>query len=169
MHRFMLLLAGVHRLRRWSGGRPSLLVCLLGAACLTTACGSVGPTAQPLPTLDQATTAAGEAARGQLLFQQTLIGPQNGAGCTTCHALAPGVVLVGPSLAGIGQWAQQVIALTDYQGQATSAAAYLREAIIQPNAYVVNGFQPNVMRATYGVELTAQEIEDLVAFLLTLK
>jgi cytochrome c551/c552 len=169
MHSFSPRLARVHRLRRWSGGLASLLGGLVGALCLTTACGSVEPTAQPRPTLDQATAAAGEAARGQLLFQQTLIGSQNGAGCTTCHALAPGVVLVGPALAGIGERAQQTIGQADYQGQATNAAAYLREAIIQPNAYVANGFQPDVMRATYGVELTAPEIEDLVAFLLTLK
>jgi cytochrome c551/c552 len=146
-------------------------VALVLCAAWLAACGEADPTPLllPVPTLDQTAIAAGEAVRGQVLFQQTLIGTQNGAGCTTCHALAPGVVLVGPSLAGIGERAQRITTQADYQGQATTAAAYLREAIINPNVYVVTGFQPNVMRATYAAELTAQEVEDLVAFLLTIK
>ena len=40
------------------------------------------------------------AAAGEKLFKQTVIGAQ--AGCATCHSLDAGVVIVGPSLDGVG-------------------------------------------------------------------
>lgn len=146
--------------------RAILFLLLLSFGSLV-ACGENPPT--PTPTVPQSPIQPGDASRGQALFQQTLIGASNAPGCTTCHSLAPGVVLVGPSLAGIGSHATTILVRKDYTGQAQNAVDYLREAILQPNVYVEPGFQPNLMRTTYGKELSGQEIEDLVAFLLTLQ
>ena len=57
----------------------------------------------------------------------------------------------------------------EYTGSATSAAEYLRESILDPNAFVVPGFAPGVMYQAYSSTLTDGEVADLVAFLLTLK
>jgi hypothetical protein len=50
-----------------------------------------------------------------------------------------------------------------------SAADYLRSSIVEPQAYVVEGFSAGIMPATYVDVLTEQQINDLVAYLLSLK
>ncbi len=89
---------------------------------------------------------------GKDLFSQTVIGSQ--AGCITCHSLTEGEVIVGPSMAGIGT---------------RGNADYIRESILEPNAVVVEGFTPDMMPNVWGTELEAQQIDQLVAYLLTLK
>ncbi|NLY59807.1 MAG: c-type cytochrome [Gammaproteobacteria bacterium] len=95
-------------------------------------------------------------------------------GCTTCHSLAPGADGAGPSLAGVATRAELLVGAADYTGQASDVEGYLREAITEPSAhlntggmYSANGmsFMPN----TYGDSLSDEEIEQLVAFLATLK
>jgi cytochrome c2 len=112
---------------------------------------------------------AGNASQGKQLFSQATIGPSNAPGCVTCHSLQPGQKLVGPSLAHVATDAAQIIEGSDYTGQATSVEGYLRESIETPNAYVVQGFVPGLMYPNYKGDLTAGQIDDLVAFLMTLK
>ncbi|NTW04344.1 MAG: hypothetical protein HGA19_24285 [Oscillochloris sp.] len=50
-----------------------------------------------------------------------------------------------------------------------SPAQYLRTSIVAPNSYVVEGFVPGTMTQTFEAALTPAQIEDLVAYLLTLK
>lgn len=84
---------------------------------------------------------AGNAARGRALFLNPAFPlPQglNGEpapGCSTCHALAPGVEGRGPSLAGVGTRAAQRIGDPSYRGDARTAEAYLWESIINPKAF----------------------------------
>jgi nitric oxide reductase subunit C len=94
-------------------------------------------------------------------------------GCFACHSVAPGVNLVGPSLAGLGGRASQIVRSPDYHGKATDAAGYIRESILQPSAYVVAGptysadgrsFMPD----NVGTVLTAEQVDHLVAYLSTL-
>lgn len=119
------------------------------------------PIMQPLPP--------GDAARGEKLFRQTLIGERPDAGCITCHSLAAGVVLLGPSLADVATRSADILQDATYTGEATTVEAYLYESIVAPNAYIVPGFTSDVMRPTFAAELSPQVIADLVAFLLTLK
>jgi len=93
--------------------------------------------------------------RGAALFQSPP------AICGTCHALVPDVVVVGPSLAGIASRAG-----TRVDGQ--SAEAYIRNSIIHPGDYIVDGFL-DVMQKNFGEVLTADQINDLIAFLMTLE
>jgi cytochrome c len=46
---------------------------------------------------------------------------------------------------------------------------YLYESIVQPNAYLVEGFQQGLMPATFDQSLTPQKKADLIAFLMTEK
>jgi hypothetical protein len=50
-----------------------------------------------------------------------------------------------------------------------SGEEYLRQAVTEPGAYVVEGFAAGIMPATYGSQLTAQQVDDLVAYMLSLK
>ena len=97
---------------------------------------------------------------GEGLYVQGLIGTQ--AGCPTCHSLEPGMIGLGPSLATAGAEAGARVA-------GTFAAVYLRESILAPDVFVVEGFAGGIMPVTYGDELTEQQVADLVAFLLTLE
>ena len=111
----------------------------------------------------------GDATRGKSLYEQMTIGPNAAPGCVTCHSLEPGVRLVGPSHAGLATRAAETIESPNYTGQADTAAGYLRESIVEPNAYIEEGFTANVMYPKYKEDLSEQDIDDLVAFILTLK
>jgi len=102
----------------------------------------------------------GDGTTGKDLFAQGLIGTQ--AGCPTCHSLEPGLIGLGPSLATAGAEAGDCV-------EGTSAAVYLRESILAPDAFVVEGFACGIMPMTYGDQLNEQQVADLVAFLLTLE
>jgi nitric oxide reductase subunit C len=103
---------------------------------------------------------AGDPAAGKALFQQTTI--REAPACSTCHSTEPDKVIVGPSLAGIASRAGD-------RKPDVSAEAYLRESILEPNAYVVNGFSKGVMYQSFKDVLTEEEINNLIAYLLTLK
>lgn len=94
--------------------------------------------------------------------------------CTACHSVAPGVNMAGPSLAGVSARAQALLASGSYKGKATDAAGYIHESIAEPSAHVVAGpmysangvsFMPN----TYAKDLTPAQIDQLVAYLSSLK
>jgi hypothetical protein len=95
----------------------------------------------------------GVAADGQLVYQ-------GAGGCTACHSLDANVAGVGPSFAGLSGRAP-----TRRPGY--SAQAYVYESITNPNAYVVEGFQGGIMPQTFKQTLSAQQIADAIAFVLT--
>ncbi len=102
----------------------------------------------------------GDPLRGESLYYETSVGTN--AGCRLCHSLDPGVTLVGPSFAGIA-----ARAATRVPG--LSAEEYLRQSILEPNAYVVPGFPTGQMVQNLGDILSEEQVDDLVAFLLTFK
>ncbi len=94
--------------------------------------------------------------------------------CAACHSLVPGAQMAGPSLAGVASRAQQTVGTADYKGRAKDAAAYLRESIVQPSAHMTAGAMYSAsgvsfMPATYGKDLTPDQIDHLVAYLATFK
>jgi len=50
-----------------------------------------------------------------------------------------------------------------------SAEEYLRTSITDPDAYLAGGYQEGIMYRQYEQALTEQQIDDLVAYMLTLK
>lgn len=101
-------------------------------------------------------------AQGEELYKGQTIGSASSPGCVTCHSLEEGVTLVGPSHAGVGARAGTLVA-------GMSAEEYLRESILEPNAHIVDGFSPGVMYQNYANELTTEEVDALVAYMLTLR
>jgi cytochrome c2 len=143
---------------------------------------SLTPTipASPVPTtaamemadmkMDANTSKTGDPVKGKILFEK---GNGNSAvpTCITCHNADSEVVKVGPSLVDIAGHGSSHAA---EHGQ--DAETFLRESIIEPNhqimedpnhAYAVNGV--SLMYQNYGKDLTLEEINDLLAYLMTLK
>lgn len=103
---------------------------------------------------------AAQADAGRSLYLEGTLGTNTG--CRICHSLDPGVVLVGPSFDGIA-----TRAATRVPG--LSAEEYLRQSILDPKAYVVAGFPEGQMLQNFGELLNEEDIDNLVAFLLTLE
>ena len=99
-------------------------------------------------------------AHGRTLYHRTTLGTSSAPGCITCHSLSSDVVLVGPSHFGVGGRADE------YQS-GVSAEEYLRESLMNPDTYLVDGFADGVMYQNYADELDQSDIDALVAFLLT--
>jgi nitric oxide reductase subunit C len=107
-------------------------------------------------------------ALGQALFRS--VAPA----CNACHSIAPGVNMAGPTLAGIATRAEQSLRSPEFKGKAKDVAGYIRESIVEPSAHLVPGamysangvsFMPN----TYGTALQPEQIDQLVAYLMSLR
>ncbi len=88
------------------------------------------------------------AAQGKQLFAQT---------CMACHMDAD---TIGPGLPHIAESAPQIAAELGM-----STEEYLHQSIVDPAAYVVEGFQP-IMPPAYGDQYTEDEIQALIAYIL---
>lgn len=125
------------------------LTCLTLAVGLLAACGAAGP---------------GDAARGQQLFMGE-VEPfgENLPTCTSCHPVEAGTPGdIGTNLSNIGNRAA-----VEVPGQA--ADEYLRLAIVEPDAYLAGGYQEGIHYREYGAALSGQQINDLIAYMLTLR
>jgi len=85
------------------------------------------------------------------------------SGCGGCHTIE-GISAgqVGPNLTRVGQ-----VAGTRVPGK--SAEEYLREAVVNPDAVVVEGFPAGVMPPIYSTQLSQEQLNDLIAYLASLK
>ena len=111
----------------------------------------------------------GDPVQGRQLYFETTLGSRQAPGCVTCHSLEPGEEKVGPSHAEMGSRALERVHSPEYSGQAQGAGDYLRESILEPDAYVVDGFEPGMMYQEYGEVLSEEQVDHLVAFLLSLQ
>ncbi len=104
----------------------------------------------PTPTaVAGSNVSASASANGKVLF--------TAQGCNACHSLQKGQTVVGPSLYGIYQ-----TAATRKSG--VTAHDYLKESIVNPNAFIPDGFQAGLMPQTFGTTLKPEEIEDIIAY-----
>jgi nitric oxide reductase subunit C len=97
--------------------------------------------------------------------------------CASCHDVRrpwPGGDLC-PNLGNVATEAVRIVASPAYRGRARDPAGYLRESIVDPNAYLVPGAAyrqadgQSVMPKDFGQTLTPADLDDLIAFLLTLR
>lgn len=129
---------------------------------------SGSPPGTPSAATSPAGAAADPIAQGEALFRAAP------AACFTCHSTTPGTNMAGPSLAGVASRAAQLPGSAAYAGSAVDAAGYFRESILQPSAHLVPGalysadgrsFMPD----NYERTLTAEQVDQLVAYLMTLR
>ena len=118
---------------------------------LLAACGSVGGT-------------AGNPTNGKQLFDGTVVlADARAPACATCHAIQPGQDIgSGQSLSNIGNRAGVTV-----PGQ--TAEEYLHTSITNPDAFLSGGYQEGIMYRDYAQAMTSQQINDLVAYMLTLR
>lgn len=94
--------------------------------------------------------------------------------CAACHSTSPGVNMAGPSLAGLSARTTQLLTSGTYKGKATDLAGYIRESVTSPSAHVVPGPMYSAdgvsfMPTTYAKDLSPEQIDQLVAYLSSLK
>lgn len=75
------------------------------------------------------------------------------AGCGACHTLA-----AAGSTAQVGPELDKVLPGRD--------AEFVRQSIVDPNAVVAEGYQPGVMPQTFGDQLSKEQLDGLVEYLL---
>lgn len=93
-------------------------------------------------------------ARGQQLFRGSCLG---------CHGVtADAPEALGPNLAGVDARAAA-------NSDGLSAADWLRRATVQPNAEVAPGYSPGLMPANYEQQYSPEELDALVAYMLSLE
>jgi len=98
----------------------------------------------------------GDRLSGAKLFSQSIEGVPP---CSSCHSVTT-VKQVGPGLAGFGERAENSVSGQD-------APTYTYYSILRPSRHVVNGYS-NVMPSNYEEVLGAQDLADLIAYLLSL-
>ncbi len=123
----------------------------------------------PVPCEQQTIAAVeGEAAPPAEEAPKETAGPRDPAdifatlGCGGCHTLAgvPGAVgTVGPDLTKLATEAGSRV-------EGMSAEEYVRESIVNPNAYIVEGYPSGVMPQNFGEKLSEEELNNLVDWIL---
>jgi mono/diheme cytochrome c family protein len=133
----------IHLSPRW--GRALLFA----GALLLAACGAA---------------AAGDAATGEKLFKGEIpIADGNAPNCIGCHSVTAGELgTIGNNLSNIGNRAA-----TTVPGQ--DAETYLRESILNGDAYLSGGYQEGIHYRGYAEVLSDAEVDALVAYMLTLQ
>jgi mono/diheme cytochrome c family protein len=137
------------KLNRVHGALAALVLATVG--CM----GGNAQTTQPAATAEStglANLPEGDAAAGEALFNGTAAEGQELA-CHACHTL-DGTIRVGPSLQGVSG------RIPDGYN---SAEAYIYESIVDPDAYIRDGYQPDIMPNHFGT-LNPQTLADLIAF-----
>lgn len=104
----------------------------------------------------QALANASPEIRGQKVAQQFA--------CSGCHSI-DGSKLVGPTWKGLFG---HTVEFTDGT-TATVDEAYLRESILEPGAHVVEGYPDNVMPRDLTTRMKEKQIDDVIAYIKTLK
>lgn len=97
---------------------------------------------------------AADAANGQALSVSN--------GCIACHSLEKDVRVVGPSWYSVGSAAGERVA-------GESAGLYLYTSIVDPNAYINEGYVAGLMPLTYKDILSNEQMADVIAYLLSLQ
>ncbi|MCC6611904.1 MAG: c-type cytochrome [Anaerolineae bacterium] len=142
--------------------------------------------------LDRA-LAVGDPVRGEQLFNT--VQPEVGFACVTCHRVDTTERLIGPGLLGVGSpthdpsehmmsddnnMGDMNMGGDDHHAETdntddmmmqmeTDPVEYIRTSIVDPTAFVVPGYPDNLMPKNFSDIFTDEEINDLIAYLLTLE
>jgi cytochrome c551/c552 len=114
-------------------------------------------TTEPATTSSAATTTSsnaggGNAAAGKAVFAAN--------GCASCHTFKPANATgsVGPNL--------DTAPASDAKADKNmDLAAFIKESIDNPDAYIAKGYSKGIMPTTFGQSLSSKQLNDLVAFI----
>jgi cytochrome c551/c552 len=123
---------------------------------------TVGSTSVPTTTSAPTTTSGGttkspgggDAAAGQAVFSAN--------GCGSCHTFKPANATgtIGPDL-------DQAPASDAKADNNMDLAAFIKESIEDPDAYIAKGYSKGIMPTTFGKSLSGKQLDDLVAFIVS--
>jgi cytochrome c len=82
--------------------------------------------------------------------------------CSMCHVVDSNQRKVGPSLMGVASRAKSRV-------EGLDAIGYLRQSILEPDAFYAPNAGSNRMYQHFAEVFTPQQVDDLVAYLLTLE
>lgn len=97
---------------------------------------------------------SGNAAAGKAVFAAN--------GCASCHTFKPAGATgtIGPNL--------DTAPTTDAKADGNMAlAAFVKESIVNPDAYIAKGFHKGLMPTTFGSSLSKSDLNNLVAFIVS--
>jgi mono/diheme cytochrome c family protein len=129
-----------------AGGTRTVTQTIAASTAKTTTAKTTTQTAPP-------PSAAGNAAKGKAVFLANA--------CGSCHTFeaAGSTGKIGPDL--------DTKPSVDAKKENMALAAFVRESIVKPNAYVSPGYPKGVMPQTFGKQLSQTQLADLVAFITT--
>ncbi len=106
------------------------------------------------PTTTTTASGGGSAAAGKSVFAAN--------GCSSCHTFKPAnsTGTIGPNL----DTAPASDAKADHN---MALAAFIKESIVNPDAYIAKGYQKGLMPTGFGKSLSSKQLNDLVAFILS--
>jgi cytochrome c551/c552 len=125
---------------------------------------TVGSTSTPTTTSAPTTTSGGtttssgkgggNAAAGEAVF--------NANGCASCHTFGPANATgtVGPDL-------DKAPASDAKADNNMDLAAFIKESIEDPDAYIAKGYSKGIMPSTFDESLSGKQLNDLVAFIVS--
>jgi len=124
-------------------------------ATVTTTVGSTS-TSTPTTTTSATTTSSsgGQVAAGKTLFSSS--------GCSSCHTFT-----AAGSNGSIGPNLDKAPAKDAAADGNMDLAAFIKESIVNPSAYIAKGYSDGLMPPTFGTDLKPAQIDDLVAFILS--
>jgi cytochrome c551/c552 len=135
-------------------GKPSSTV----VHTITVGSTSAGTTSSAATTTSGGTTTSsgggGNAAAGKAVFTSV--------GCSTCHTFtaAGSNGTLGPNL--------DTAPAADAKADGNMAlAAFIKQSIVDPNAYTAKGFKSGIMPTNFGSQLSTKQLNDLIAFVLS--
>jgi cytochrome c551/c552 len=115
-------------------------------------------TSAPTTTSGETTTSSGKgggnAAAGEAVF--------NANGCASCHTFGPANATgtVGPDL-------DKAPASDAKADNNMDLAAFIKESIEDPDAYIAKGYSKGIMPSTFDESLSGKQLNDLVAFIVS--
>jgi hypothetical protein len=102
----------------------------------------------------------GDAVRGKVLYDGA---SRPYLGCFQCHEYSN----ITPRMRDLSQRVRQERLIAP-ENVSETVPEYFAESIIHPARYVVPGYPADLMPGNYGQRLSMQDIQDLVAYLMTL-
>jgi cytochrome c551/c552 len=118
---------------------------------------SAGTTTSAATTTSAGTTTSsggGNVAAGKTVFASN--------GCASCHTFQPAGATgtIGPNLDS----APTADAKADHN---MNLAAFVKESIVNPDAYIAKGFTKGLMPTNFGSQLSSSDLSNLVAFIVS--